>query len=208
MKLLVERTDFKYNFEDIQKSKDENNGRLVVKGIIQRANTVNQNGRIYPREVLLREINNYMALVKERKAMGELDHTDEPIVNLKNVSHIISDMWLEGDVVYGAAEILPTPSGNILKSLIESNITVGISSRALGSVHHNGQADIVQDDLHFICWDFVSEPSTPGAYMMKEAKEVDPKLLKQIYSREYRVDRVANDLLKLDEIIKTGNKAK
>lgn len=208
MKLLVERNDFKYDFDQVQKSKEENNGKLIVKGIIQRANTINQNGRIYPRDVLLREVNNYMTLVKERKAMGELDHTDEPIVNLKNVSHIISEMWLDGDVVYGAAEILPTPAGNILRSLIESNVTVGISSRALGSVHSNGQADIVQDDLHFICWDFVSEPSTPGAYMMKEAKEVDPRLLKQIYSREYRVDRVANDLLKLNEIIKAGSKTK
>jgi len=202
MKLLVERNDFKYDFDEVQKSKDENNGRLVVKGIIQRSDTINQNGRIYPREVLMREINNYMSLVKERKAMGELDHDDSPIVNLKNVSHIINDIWTEGDVVYGKVEILPTPSGNILKSLIESNVTVGISSRALGSVHHNGQADIVQEDLHFICWDFVSEPSTPGAYMMKEARDVDPRILKQIYSREYRLDRLANDILKLHDVSK------
>lgn len=206
MKLLVERNDFKYDFDEVQKSKDENNGRLIVKGIIQRSNTINQNGRIYPREVLMREINNYQTLVKERKAMGELDHDDSPIVNLKNVSHIINDIWTEGDVVYGKVEILPTPSGNILRSLIESNVTVGISSRALGSVHNNGQADIVQEDLHFICWDFVSEPSTPGAYMMKEARDVDPRILKQIYSRDYRLDRLANDILKLQEESFTSNK--
>ncbi len=203
MKLLVETTDFKYDMEQINKSKEENNGKLIVKGVIQRANALNQNGRIYPKEILHREINNYMTLVKERKSMGELDHDDSAVVNLKNVSHVMSDMWIEGDTVYGAAEILPTPSGNILRSLIESNVTVGISSRALGSVQNNGKADVVQDDLHFICWDFVSEPSTVGAYMMKEAKEVDPRVVKQIYSREYRISRISNDILNLDQAIRT-----
>jgi len=198
MKLLVERNDFKFDIDEVQKSKDENNGKLIVKGIIQRSNTINENGRIYPKDVLMREIQNYMTLVKDRKAMGELDHDDSPIVNLKNVSHIINDIWTEGDIIYGKVEILATPSGNILKSLIEASVTVGISSRALGSVTNNGQADIVQDDLHFICWDFVSNPSTTGAYMFKEAKEIDPKLLKQIYSRDYRLDRLSNDLIRLD----------
>ncbi len=202
MKLLIETTDFKFDPEQIKKSKEENNGKLIVKGIIQRANALNQNGRIYPRDILMREVEKYMTLVKERKAMGELDHDDSAVVNLKNVSHILSEIWIEGDTVYGAAEILPTPSGNILRSLIESNVTVGISSRALGSVQGNGNADIVQDDLHFICWDFVSEPSTVGAYMMKEAKEVDPRLLKKIYSRDYRIDRISSDILDLDAKIR------
>ena len=199
MKLLVESTDFKYDFDQVKKSKEENEGKLIVKGIIQRANAINQNGRIYPKEILLREVNNYLTLVKERKAMGELDHDDSPIVNLKNVSHIINDIWIDGDAIYGSVEVLPTPSGQILRSLIESNVTVGISSRALGSVHNNGQADIVQDDLHFICWDMVSEPSTNGAYMMKEAREVDPRLINQIYSREYRIDRVLRDIIEKDK---------
>jgi len=203
MKLLIERTDFKLDQDQVTKSKEENNGKLIVKGIIQRCNAINQNGRIYPREILLREINNYMTLVKERKATGELDHDDSAIVNLKNVSHIITNIWNDGDDIYGEVEVLPTPSGNILKSLIESNVTVGISSRALGSVQHNGHADIVQDDLHFVCWDFVSEPSTHGAYMMKEAREVDPRVLKQVYTRDYRLSRISNQLINLDEKIRT-----
>lgn len=120
---------------------------------------------------------------------------DEPTVNLKNVSHLITDIWTEGEVVYGKIEILPTPMGNIARNLIESNVKIGISSRALGSVKSRGDADIVQDDLHLICWDLVSEPSTPNAYIMKEARDVDPRILNKIFSKTDRLDRIANDIL-------------
>ena len=194
MKLLKEFKEFDYEIikED---AVDGRPGRLYVKGVIQRADTLNQNGRIYPRDVLFREMENYKKVVRERRAMGELDHADDPVVNLKNVSHLITEVWNDDEVVYGKIEILPTPMGNIARNLIESNVKIGISSRALGSVRSRGDADIVQDDLHLICWDLVSEPSTPGAYMMREAKEVDPRILNKIFSKSDRIDRIANDIL-------------
>ena len=194
MKLLKEFKEFDYEIikED---ASDGRPGKLFVKGVIQRADTLNQNGRIYPRDVLFREMENYKKVVMERRAMGELDHADDPVVNLKNVSHVITDVWTEDEVVFGKIEILPTPMGNIARNLIESNVKIGISSRALGSVQSRGNADIVQDDLHLICWDLVSEPSTPGAYMMREAKEVDPRVLAKIFSKSDRIDRIANDIL-------------
>jgi hypothetical protein len=126
---------------------------------------------------------------------GEEITSKHPVVNLKNVSHLITDIWADDEVIFGKIEILPTPMGNIARNLIESNVKVGISSRALGSVRSRGDADIVQDDLHLICWDLVSEPSTPGAYMMREAKEVDPRILNKIFSKSDRLDRIANDIL-------------
>jgi len=194
MKLLKEFKEFDYEIikED---AADGRPGKLFVKGVIQRADTLNQNGRIYPRDVLFREMENYKKVVRERRAMGELDHADDPVVNLKNVSHLITEVWNDDEVIYGKIEILPTPMGSIARNLIESNVKIGISSRALGSVRSRGDADIVQDDLHLICWDLVSEPSTPGAYMMREAKEVDPRILNKIFSKSDRIDRIANDIL-------------
>ena len=193
MKFLKEFTEFEY--EVIKEEKVNGSTNLIVKGVIQRADTLNQNGRIYPKDILFKELENYKKFVSERRAVGELDHADDPVVNLKNVSHLITDIWTDGSVVYGKIEILPTPMGNIARSLIESNVKVGISSRALGSVRSRGDADVVQDDLHLICWDLVSEPSTPGAFMMREAKEVDPRILNKIFSKSDRLDRIANDIL-------------
>lgn len=125
---------------------------------------------------------------------------DEPVVNLKNVSHLFTDIWTEGNLVYGKIEILPTPMGNIARALIESGVKIGISSRALGSVRNRGDADIVEDDLHLVCWDLVSEPSTHGAFMMKEAKDIDPKILNQIFTKSDRIDRVANEILGIKKV--------
>lgn len=200
MKLLKEWENFSATKEQIKESIEKNDGVLKLRGVIQRADVQNQNGRVYPREILERELENYNKLVKERRAHGELDHADDPVVNLQKISHIITEIEMDEDgTVYGEVEVLNTPMGNILRSLIESQVTVGISSRALGSVTHDGRADVVGDDLHFICWDFVSEPSTPGAFMFKEAKEVDPRVVDQIFSREDRIDRLANELLALDK---------
>ena len=199
MKFLKEFTEFEY--EVIKEEKVNGSTNLIVKGVIQRADTLNQNGRIYPKDILFKELENYKKFVSERRAVGELDHADDPVVNLKNVSHLITDIWTDGSVVYGKIEILPTPMGNIARSLIESNVKVGISSRALGSVRSRGDADVVQDDLHLICLDLVSEPSTPGAFMMREAKEVDPRILDKIFSKTDRINRIANDILG----IKKGN---
>jgi len=197
MKLLREQTTFDYDAGTIQESIEKNEGKLIVKGVLQRADMMNANGRRYPRHILEREINNYMKLVNERRATGELDHADDPVVNLKNVSHVITNLWLDEEgTVMGEVEILDQlPMGKILRGLIEAGIKVGISSRALGSVEHSNDGDIVQDDLHFICWDFVSEPSTPGAWMMRESKEYGSEILDKVFTREDRIFRAANNVV-------------
>lgn len=197
--LLREFAEFDYKQEvedDSGKPKKSPYGNMMVKGVLQRANTLNQNGRIYPRNVLEREIENYLKLVKERRATGELDHSDQMVVNLKNVSHVITDMWWEGDAVVGRVEILENmDQGRQLKSLFENGIKVGISSRAIGSLRQQQDALLVQDDLQFICWDFVSEPSTPGAFMMKEAREINPQEFLKLQRNSDKVDRIVNEIL-------------
>ena len=140
-------------------------GNPLVEGILATAEVKNGNGRYYSKELWEREIDKYKEVVKENRATGELDHPESSIINLKNVSHIIRDMWWDGDNVIGKIEILPTPSGNILKALIESGITVGVSSRGMGSLKQVGELMEVQDDFELLCWDFVSTPSNPGSYM-------------------------------------------
>lgn len=203
MKLLKELSTFDYQADQVKES-IEKTGRLIVRGVIQRADKLNANGRVYPRDVLEHEVENYKQLVKERRATGELDHADEPVVNLKNVSHVITNIWMDAEgTVFGEVEILDNlPMGKILYGLFERNIKVGISSRALGSVTNSHQGDIVQDDLHFICWDFVSEPSTPGAYMMREGKEYDPSILDKIFTKEDRLRRRANEIVNLHKSFK------
>ena len=148
------------------KLRQEENGTFLVKGVLQRAGAPNQNKRRYPKEILQRECKKYEQLIKERRALGELDHPDSPVINLKNVSHNIVEIYWEGDDVWGVVEILSTPSGNILKELLKNNIRLGISSRGLGSVKdmHDGTV-VVQEDFELLGWDFVSNPSTHGAFM-------------------------------------------
>jgi hypothetical protein len=165
--LLIERiSNFTLTPQLLQESVRVNKGRLIVEGVVQRADAKNGNGRVYPKDTLEREIQKYKeTYIKENRALGELDHPESPIINLKNVCHNILDLWWEGDDVKGKIEILPTPSGNILKELLLAGITVGISSRAMGSVKQIGETVEVQDDLDIVCWDFVSTPSTQGAFM-------------------------------------------
>lgn len=144
----------------------KNNSTLIVEGVIQRAGAKNQNGRVYPREILEREIDNYkQGPIAERRALGELDHPDSSVINLNNVCHNIVDIWWDGDDVIGKIEILTTPSGNIIKELFANNITVGISSRGMGSVREANGVIEVQDDFEILCWDMVSNPSTHGAFV-------------------------------------------
>ena len=140
---------------------------LVVEGVVQRADSKNQNGRVYPKDTLERVVEGYIATsIAENRALGELDHPESSVINLKNVSHNITKLWWEGDDLMGKIEILPTPSGNILRELFANNITVGISSRGMGSVQPLGEGTLeVQDDFELLCWDFVSTPSTQGAFM-------------------------------------------
>jgi hypothetical protein len=165
--LLIERiSTITLTPQLLQESVAKNNGRLIVEGVVQRADAKNGNGRVYPKDTLEREIQKYKdTYIKENRALGELDHPESPIINLKNVCHNILELWWQGDDVMGKIEILPTPSGNILKALLLAGITVGISSRAMGSVKQIGETVEVQDDLDIVCWDFVSTPSTQGAFM-------------------------------------------
>ena len=144
-----------------------NDGKLIVSGVLQRAEAKNQNGRVYPKEILKREVAKYkQTQVKENRALGELDHPDSSVINLRNVCHNVLDVNWDGDDVVGRVEILPTPSGNILRNLLQAGIRLGISSRGLGSVKEINETTVeVQDDFELIGWDFVSNPSTQGAFM-------------------------------------------
>ena len=177
--LLVDVRTFDVSAKQIDESIKENNGKLVVKGVLQRAESRNQNGRVYPREVLLKEVGKYLEnQVSERRALGELDHPDSSVVNLNNASHNVVEMHWDGDDLLGTVEVLSTPSGNILKELFRSGIKLGISSRGLGSVEavneDNGNPVMkVGKDFELIAFDFVSNPSTHGAFMHPLSEGVD-----------------------------------
>ena len=165
--LLQEYRPFTINKQLVEQS-IKNNKSLIVSGVLQRAEAKNQNGRVYPREILAREIEEYMkGPIAENRAMGELDHPESSVINLQNVSHTIKKVWWDGDDVMGDVEVLTTPAGNILKALFAAGITVGISSRGMGSVSENiAEGTVtVEDDFELLCWDFVSTPSTHGAFM-------------------------------------------
>lgn len=172
-KLLIETHTFRANPITLTENVNKNNGNLVVEGILATAEVKNGNGRYYARELWEREMDKYSQLIKERRAIGELDHPESSVINLQNVSHIISEYWWDGDNVMGKIEILPTPSGNILKEIIKAGVTVGVSSRGMGSLEQNGNVMEVQDDFELLCWDFVSTPSNPGSFMktLNEGKE-------------------------------------
>jgi len=195
--LLVDTILFEVTPQQLRESAENNNGKIVVSGVLQRAEAKNQNGRVYPKKILIREVKKYQEnQIKERRALGELDHPDSSVVNLRNVSHNVLECDWQGNDVVGKVEILPTPSGNILKNLLGAGIRLGISSRGLGSVKEINENTVeVQDDFELIGWDFVSNPSTQGAFMypagggevvgeglikegigLKTIKEIDPKI--------------------------------
>lgn len=181
---------------DFSKLRDDQ--PLILTGVIQRANTLNANGRVYPFEVLKQEIMNYQKLIKENRAFGELDHAEEPIVNMKNVSHMIKKVWMEGDNVKAKVHVFDTPSGKIIREIVKGGGVPGISSRALGSLKKQGDVNYVQDDLQIICWDFVSEPSTPGAFMkLAESKKLyDPA---EVFSKNDLIFRALNNSILIAE---------
>jgi|TARA_B100001094_G_scaffold150736_1_gene145865 hypothetical protein len=179
--LLVNTIPFDISREKIQESINTN-GKLVVKGVLQRAEAKNQNGRVYPREILVREAKKYTSeFIKERRAMGELDHPDSSVVNLQNVSHNVLEMHWSGNDLVGTVEVLSTPAGNILKELFKGGIKLGISSRGLGSIKQESAGDEVQGDFELIAFDFVSNPSTHGAFLSpvnESVQKVDRKWTK------------------------------
>ena len=171
--LLIETHTVNISPAQLTESVNKENGNLLVQGILATAEVKNGNGRYYSKELWNREMEKYKDLIKERRSLGELDHPESSVVNLKNVSHLIRDYNWDGDNVMGVIEILPTPSGNILKELIKNGVTVGVSSRGMGSLEQNGSVMEVQDDFELLCWDFVSTPSNPGSFMsvLQEGKE-------------------------------------
>jgi hypothetical protein len=145
-------------------------GPLVLKNkLLQRADSRNYNGRIYPEKILAREVDKYKVVVKERRALGELDHPESAVVELKNVAILITDIWMEGKEVRGDIEVLNTPQGNIIKQLAKQNVKIGVSSRGVGSIKTENESDIVQDDFELIAFDTVSSPSTVGAFIVNES---------------------------------------
>jgi hypothetical protein len=195
--LLIDYTLFEVTPQQINESLAQNGGRLIVSGVLQRADAKNQNGRVYPKDLLMRESKKYAeTFIAERRALGELDHPDTSVVNLNNVSHNILEMgWSGGDLV-GKVEILPTPSGNILKALFQSGIKLGISSRGLGSVKEvmrEGNVSLeVQPDFELIAFDFVSNTSTHGAFL----SPVNESVQKNMDSKYLRINRIITDIIK------------
>ena len=198
--LIVDYLPFEVKPEQITESMNENNGKLIVRGVLQRAEAKNQNGRVYPREILQREAKKYAKeFIKERRAMGELDHPESSVVNLQNVSHNVKDMHWEGDNLLGTVEVLSTPSGNILKELFKSGIKLGISSRGMGSVETVNEDDSVevQPDFELIAFDFVSNPSTHGAFMYPMNESVDKNQPVGRTCGEYcKVESIINDIMR------------
>jgi hypothetical protein len=204
--LLVDYIPFEVTRETINESIKTNDGRLIVKGVLQRAEAKNQNGRVYPRETLVREAKKYAQVqIKERRALGELDHPDSSVVNLNNVSHNVLEMHWDGDDLNGTVEVLGTPAGNILKELFKSGIKLGISSRGLGSVKEISEGDDkedtvqVQPDFELIAFDFVSNPSTHGAFLSptNEGKlNEGVGTRKGVCCHDCKVENIINDIFR------------
>ena len=192
---LIDTQFFKIAPQAITEALKTENGNLIVEGRLQTAETKNGNGRFYPREILEREVKNYIdGPIKENRALGELDHPESSIINLKNVSHNIKNIRWDGDDVVGTIEILPTPSGNILTELFRNGITVGVSSRGMGSLQpdSNGVQE-VQDDFELLCWDFVSTPSTPGAYVHPISEGLDPSTT--VSNTYHKINEIITEIL-------------
>jgi hypothetical protein len=196
--VLVDYIPFQITPQQINESLSNNNGKLVVEGVLQRSGAKNQNGRVYPKEILAREVATYKKVsIAENRALGELDHPESSVVNLNNVSHNVLDCWWKGDDVVGKVEILGTPAGNILKELLKAGILLGISSRGLGSVRELDEGTVeVEDDFELICWDFVSNPSTQGAFMKPIQSEgvLTESAVKNNYSYD-KVNTIIRDIL-------------
>jgi hypothetical protein len=195
LKLLTEWLPLSYTSDLVKESKTRNDGKIFLRGVLQKSDTLNQNGRIYPNAILERELRNYQKFIRENRALGECDHPDTSVVELKNASHIIREARMDGNQVVGTIELLNTPAGKILQSLVESGVTLGISSRGVGSTISEGGSQIVQEDFQLICFDMVSEPSTPGAFLMSEGKDVNRSDLDKFFTKSDKIDRIFNDII-------------
>ena len=187
--LLIEVNTFR-PISSLTESVNKETGNLIVEGVLATAEVKNGNGRYYSKDLWQREMDKYNELIKQKRSIGELDHPESSVINLQNVSHLIIDYSWDGDNVTGKIEILPTPSGNILKAIMKAGVTVGVSSRGMGSLEKNGNVMEVQDDFELLCWDFVSTPSNPGSFMhvLQENKQ-------NINTDYSRVNSVVRDIL-------------
>jgi hypothetical protein len=172
--LLIDHTPFHVAKLTLSEAKMAPGGRMRIKGKLQESEVKNGNGRVYPKEILEREAKKYAETsIKSNTAMGELDHPESSVINLKNASHNIKRIWWEGNDLMGELELLNTPSGKIAQEIVSAGIPLGISSRGMGSVQQIGETVEVQDDFELLCWDLVSVPSTPNAYMkLSEGKQI------------------------------------
>ena len=200
--LLVDYLPFDITANAVNESIAKNNGKLIVTGILQRAEAKNQNGRIYPRDTLVREAKKYSdTFIKQRRALGELDHPESSVVNLQNASHNITEMGWSGDNLIGTVEVLGTPSGNILKELFKAGIKLGISSRGLGSVETVAEEDgevpaqEVQPDFELIAFDFVSNPSTQGAFMFPMKESVNKERAPELCDVYCKTESIISDII-------------
>ncbi len=211
-RLLREFFELRCDDRGCQDLLNENEKKMVSEGFLifpaklQQCNVRNGNGRTYPRDVLEREIENYQKLVRENRALGECDHPDDSVINLKNASHMVTRIWWDGDDVLGTIKVLKTPSGEILRGLYDSGVLFGFSSRAMGSLQEGrddkGPIQVVQDDLQLICFDAVSEPSSPEAYYLDPSyDEISLKLsenqkkLNEVFTKGDRINRALNEIL-------------
>ena len=196
--LIVDYLPFEITREQIAESLNENNGRLIVHGVLQRSDAKNQNGRVYPHGILQRETKKYAEnFVVQKRAMGELDHPESSVVNLQNVSHNVTEMHWEGKNLIGSVEVLGTPSGNILGELFKAGIKLGISSRGMGSVetvNEDEDSQEVQNDFELIAFDFVSNPSTHGAFMYPMHENVNHSIVRD--TKYGKVEAIINDILR------------
>ena len=174
------------NEQDLERIKD---GELILAGVFQRADAENANGRVYHKNILEKEVKNYQKLIRENRAVGELDHPDSSVIEMKNVSHLVTEMYWKGNDVIGKIKILETPAGDIARGLLEGGVTFGISSRGLGSTLQKEGKTFVNEDYHLICFDLVTEPSTKGAFVLREGRE------KIKISKGDRINRALNEFL-------------
>ena len=188
--LLLNVTPFK---SVLTESKDRP-GVFEVEGVMQRAVAKNQNGRTYSKSILEREAKKYVEeFVDKGNAFGELDHPESPVVSLKNASHIVKELYWKGNDLMGKVELLNTPAGNIVKEIIKAGHTIGISSRGTGSVQQTSEGTLeVQPDFELVCWDFVSNPSTHGAFM----NPISLQEGKIKVSKYHNLDSIINDILR------------
>jgi hypothetical protein len=195
--VLIEYIPFKPLPQSLHEARMNPTRNLIVEGVVQRANAKNENGRVYPAEILRREVEKYIeGPIAQNRALGELDHPESSVINLKNVCHNIQKLWWDGDDLFGRIEVLDTPSGNILKNLFLNNITVGISSRGMGSVKPLSENTVeVQDDFDLVCWDFVSTPSTHGAYMKPVGGLNESKQYINTYDKYSRINSLVTDII-------------